>query len=144
MLVSGVGTPAWGWQPGSEPVSAQSLCWQCSSFVSNSHLKACDSRMKDTSLRIQMFLRVNLRQFFQGKVRLVLIRTLLKNFRVALGEALQALFALGRWHIRNSMMCLGCKCLPSMEDCQERRRGGSGGALHQCLINITAACAQEP
>lgn len=84
--------------------------------------------MKGTSLRNQVFLRVNLRQFFRGKEKLVLIRTLLKDFRVAQGEALQVLSALGRWHIRSCMMCLGCRCLPSMEDCQEKgvlRRGSS-------------------
>ena len=34
------------------------------SFVHHSHLKACDNRMKAPSLRIQVFLRVNLSQPF--------------------------------------------------------------------------------
>lgn len=63
--------------------------------------------MKDTSLRIQMFLSVNLSQLFQEEERLVLVRTLLKNFRVALGEALQVLCALGHWHIKKRCDVLG-------------------------------------
>lgn len=54
-----------------------------------------------------MFLSVNLSQFFQEEERLVLVRTLLKNFRVALGEALQVLCALGHWHIKKRCDVLG-------------------------------------
>lgn len=72
--------------------------WVVRSFVHNSHQKSCDNRMKDPSLRIQIFLRVNLSRPFLGKGRLVLLRMLLKNFRVALRETLQVLCALDSWH----------------------------------------------
>lgn len=75
-----------------------------------------------------MFLKENLSQFFQGKERLVLIRTLLKNFKVALGEALKVLCALGCWHIRNCVMYLGCRYLPSKDDCQVRGGLGRGSS----------------
>jgi len=79
------------------------------SFVDNSPLKACDNRLEDPSLRIQMFLGVSLSQPFLEKERLVLLRVLLKNVGVALGGTPQVLHALGRWHAGGCAVCLAAR-----------------------------------
>lgn len=75
-------------------------------FVQNSNQKACDSRMKGLSLRIQTFFRGNLSSFpvFPQRERKFspdrdTAETLECLFRVALREASQVLCALGSWHI---------------------------------------------
>lgn len=65
--------------------------------------------MKDPPLRIQMFLKVNLGQPFSEKERLVLLRILLKTFRIALGQTLQVLCSLGSWHIGSYTICLAAQ-----------------------------------